>query len=168
LAYAFRRSGFKPIAVNSVFGDQYLWIEALLDEMPEPVPEPDSASVRLAMERATAYASKEGERLAWLRRHLERMRANGPIAVWGGGAKGVTFLNLLDPGADLVDCVVDVNPRKQGMYVPCTGHPIVGPDDLGKMGITDVVVMNANYKDEIQASLEAAGSNVRVHLEGDS
>src|ERR1700733_11505796 len=60
LAYAFRRSGFEPIAVDSVFGDQYLWIEALLDETPEQLPEPDGASARLATDRATAYASKEG------------------------------------------------------------------------------------------------------------
>lgn len=168
LAYAFRRSGFRPTAVDRVFGDQYLWLEAVPDEILEPLPEPDGVAARRAIERAARYASKEGESLGGLRARLEKMRANGPLAVWGAGAKGVTFLNLLDPAGDLIDCVVDINPRKQGMFVPCTAHPIVGIDDLGKREITDIVIMNGNYRDEIQASLGAIGSNARVHLEGDS
>jgi hypothetical protein len=153
--------------VNPIFGDQYLWLEAVPDETPEPFLEPDRASAKRAIKRAAEYASRVGERLRRLRTRLEKMRANGPVAVWGGGAKGVTFLNLLDPAADLIDCVVDINPRKQGMFIPCSAHPIVGIDDLGKRGITDIVVMNQNYRDEIQASLEAAHSNAHVHVEDD-
>lgn len=168
LAYAFRRSGFRTLTVDQVFGDQYIWLEAVPDEAPQPNLEPDRASAGAAVARAARYASEEGARLGRLRTRLEKLHARGPVAVWGGGAKGVTFLNLLDPAAELVDCVVDINPRKQGMFVPCTGHPIVGVEDLGKRKIAEVVVMNANYKDEIEASIGAAGSDARVHLEDGS
>jgi hypothetical protein len=28
---------------------------------------------------------------------LEGLRAAGPVAIWGAGAKGVTYLNMVDP-----------------------------------------------------------------------
>ncbi len=168
LAYAFRRSGFRTLAVDQVFGDQYIWLEAVPDETPDRNPEPDRASAQSAVARAARYLSQEGDRLGRLRARLERMRARGTIAVWGGGAKGVTFVNLLDPNAELIDCVVDINPRKQGMFVPCTGHPIVGVEDLGERRVADVVIMNANYKGEIEAAIAAAGLDAHVHSEGNS
>jgi len=36
------------------------------------------------------------------------------------------FLNLVPAGAK-IDVVVDLNPRKQGMYIPGTGQRVVCP-----------------------------------------
>jgi SAM-dependent methyltransferase len=72
------------------------------------------------------------------------------IAVWGAGAKGSTFLNLLDPQRTLVKYVVDINPRKQGKFIAHTGHLIISPEQFSKLNdAATVIIMNENYKDEI-------------------
>jgi hypothetical protein len=75
--------------------------------------------------------------------------------VWGGGSKGVTFLNLLRPSA--VVSVVDLNPRKHGRFVPGTGHEVISPASLGGIEPDVVIVMNDIYKEEIAKDLQARG-----------
>jgi hypothetical protein len=78
----------------------------------------------------------------------------GPkTAIWGAGAKGVTFANLADPTGTLIDCVVDLNPHKQGHFMPGTGHPIVAPAALEERGVKRAILMNPNYRDENQRLL---------------
>ena len=84
------------------------------------------------------------------------MRPNGKVAAWGAGAKGVTFANLADPQCDLLDCLIDLNPAKQGRFVPGTGHPIVDPASAAARGVRAALLMNPNYEHE-NARLVAAG-----------
>jgi len=53
--------------------------------------------------------------------------------------------------------VVDLNPQKQGKYLPGTGHPIVGYSVLPDFGVTTAILMNPNYREENQALLRQAG-----------
>ncbi|MFD1690786.1 hypothetical protein ACFSHR_02120 [Azotobacter chroococcum] len=63
---------------------------------------------------AVAYSSDEQRmRRDWLQR-LCSLRQCGKVSLWGAGAKGATFANLIDPDCSLIECVVDLNPRKQG------------------------------------------------------
>jgi hypothetical protein len=65
----------------------------------------------------------------------------------------------------LIDVCVDVNPNKQSSFVPLTGHRISAPKALrsGDGGRpTFVVVMNENYRDEIEAMCRELG--VRASL----
>ena len=72
-------------------------------------------------------------------------------AVWGAGAKGSTFLNLLDKDAKKIKCVIDINPKKQHRYLGGTGHYIIAPEEISGAGIENIIVMNINYIDEIKA-----------------
>jgi hypothetical protein len=90
-------------------------------------------------------------------RLVRGLAARGPVAVWGAGAKGVTFCNLIDPDCRLLHCVIDVNPAKQGKFVAGTGHRIVGPKRLWREGVTAVLVLNPNYAGEV-AGLVARAS----------
>ena len=76
------------------------------------------------------------------------------VAIWGVGAKGSTFLNLLDKDCTKIKCVVDINPKKQHRYVGGTGHYIIKPEELAAEGIENIIVMNINYIDEIKAITE--------------
>ena len=91
-----------------------------------------------------------------------RLRQDGPLAVWGAGAKGVAFLNVLDPDASLVETVIDINPRKQGGFVPGTGHPIHGVDGLREAGTSSVLVMNPGYAAECRGMALDRVGHVRV------
>jgi hypothetical protein len=106
---------------------------------------------------ARAYgAEEEILRQKWLTR-LHELKTRGKIALWGAGAKGATFANLVDPDCTLIDCVVDLNPNKQGRYIPGTGHPIVAPTELASRGVKIAVLMNPNYREENLRLLAEAG-----------
>jgi len=143
LGLAFRRAGFHVERVEHIFGGQYLWLEARVADVDESLPE-----VGETLRLATAYAADERRlRETWLMR-LNELGQYGKLALWGAGAKGATFANLIDPHCTLIDCVVDLNPNKQGRYIPGTGHPIVSPIDLPVRGVSNAILMNPNYREE--------------------
>jgi len=82
--------------------------------------------------------------------------------LWGAAAKGATFANLVDPDGTRIDCVVDINPNKQGGYLPGAGHPIVAPDALRDRNVAAVLITNPNYHDEIVARLCDVGLHLPV------
>jgi hypothetical protein len=67
--------------------------------------------------------------------------------------KGILFANLVDPEATLIDACIDVNERKQGAFVPVTGHRIDAPKSLRGTSDPLVIVMNPNYAGEIAETL---------------
>jgi hypothetical protein len=77
-------------------------------------------------------------------------------ALWGAGAKGVSFLNAVDPASRL-GAVIDLNPSKQSRCLPVTGHRVVAPEELRGRDIACVVITNPAYRDEIAGTLEALG-----------
>lgn len=152
LGLAFRRAGFAVECVEQIFGGQYLWLEARVADIDEALPIV-CETVRLA----TAYAADEQElgEVWWGR--LRDLSQNGKVALWGAGAKGATFANLVDPRRTLIDCVVDLNPNKQGRFIAGTGHPIVSPAELPGRGVRNAVLMNPNYREENLQLLAEAG-----------
>lgn len=77
------------------------------------------------------------------------------VVVWGAGAKGVTFLNRLSLGVDRVPFVIDINPKKQGCYIPGTVQMIKSPLVLKSENVDVVIGMNRAYEQEIREQLRA-------------
>lgn len=148
LAAAFETAGFEVNAVKRIFGEQYLWIEAQPRDVASPTY--DAGDVATL---ADAFAHAEAQRIARWRDDLTMYASKGAVALWGAGAKGVTLANLIDPDAALINCVVDVNPGKQGRFLPGTAHPIVAPDQLSARGVRTAVILNPNYLNEIRATI---------------
>jgi hypothetical protein len=168
LAGTARRAGFTTVAADVAFGSQYLVLEAV------PAPAADGSD-RPADDVAGTlldYAGAEAATIASTRERLIRRRSDGDaIAVWGMATKGVMFSLLVDPDGLLIDHCVDVNPNKQDAFVPITGHRIGPPEDLrnGDGRPVAVVVMNVNYRGEIEATcrgLELQASFVDLHGSG--
>lgn len=155
LARAFRASGFTVTGVQHVFGGQYLWLEA----RPAVVAKLGEQASAAVPDQCVEFGVRTRESIARLRSALATGKK---AAVWGAGAKGVTFVNLIDPDRTLVDCVVDLNPRKQGRFIAGTGHPIVSPADLGTRRVEQVTLMNPNYEAENRRLL--AELDLRVEL----
>ena len=78
------------------------------------------------------------------------------VDIWGAGSKGIAFLTSLDAG-DTVKYAVDVNPYKQGRFMPGAGQEIVAPAFLKDYAPDLVVVMNSIYVDEIRSDLAKLG-----------
>lgn len=155
----FERSGFRVLRSGFAFGDQYVWVEAS-----PTMTTPQGSGAASAELRALAgrfAAAVDRERAAW----AQRLAASGPetIAVWGAGAKGTTFLNVVEGGAD-AGAVVDLNPRKQGRHVPGTGQRIAAPESLGERPPAHVLVMNPIYRSEIEQRLVELGIAPRVEV----
>ncbi len=68
---------------------------------------------------------------ASLRRLLLALRGNGArVAGYGAAAKGAILLNYVGIGRDLLDFVVDLNPYKQGRFMPGVRLPVYSPAKL--------------------------------------
>jgi SAM-dependent methyltransferase len=158
-AAAFRRTGFGDASISTVFGDQYLWVEATSEEPSRRKPPANPGEIGPLVE---SYGRAEGENLSSWKETIASLRDKGAVALWGAGAKGVTSAGLFDPEAQLISCVVDLNPAKQGRFLSVTGHPIVSPSELQTRAVASVILLNQNYLSEVRQLLAHDHADVRV------
>jgi SAM-dependent methyltransferase len=84
---------------------------------------------------------------------IERKREGRTIAGYGAPAKGNTLLNYCGIGRDFIDYTVDLNPAKQGHFLPGTHLPIMRPETLRETRPDLVFILPWNLKDEIVEQL---------------
>jgi SAM-dependent methyltransferase len=162
LAYAFAACGFQVQDVSDTFHGQFLCIEATPTNNRQGLTEKHANDVQQMAQDITTFTTAFECKLQTWREQLDTWTAQKQrIVVWGAGSKGVTFLNLLG-AASQIDYVVDINPRKQGMYVAGTGQQIVSPEFLSTYQPNVVLVMNPNYADEIQQMTLNLGLNTEL------
>ncbi len=149
----FRRAGFSPIRVDSVYDGQFLSIDATTDLDSETTVSKngDGDMGRLVGDFKMAYETKVAH---WKKQFDEWAKVGTRAVIWGAGSKGVTFLNVMNAPFEVVAHAVDVNPRKQGRFVTGTGQQIVSPAELSEIKPDKVLIMNAIYKSEIEAQLD--------------
>jgi SAM-dependent methyltransferase len=129
LRHLFERNGFTVVRLAAAFAGQYLQVDAVPAATPAPAAIA-AEEVAAVADPVGAFAERVDRTITDARRHLDELLGSGAtVALWGVGAKGVTYLNLIDP-AGRIPCAVDLNPRKHGMHVPGTGTPILPPDHL--------------------------------------
>lgn len=143
LSLAFENAGFQINQVGHAFEGQYLWLEASIGTQKR-----GSYSLFEPLKQMDEYLCSEKKFIKSLTELIEKLLKKGRLAIWGAGAKGVTFANLFDPKRKFFDCVIDVNPRKQNHFIPGTGHPILGIDALKEREIKNIILMNPNYSKE--------------------
>lgn len=158
LAAAFGRAGFAVETVRHVFGGQYLWLEARPAQEPMADPRPADDFVELA----SGFGRAEQALCQSWRRSVADWSRQGPVVLWGAGAKGVTFANLIDPDRQYIAAVVDLNPNKAGHYLPGSAHRIIAPDDLPNHSVSFALVLNPNYFHEIQSHLSRLNPSARA------
>ncbi|HJR58963.1 MAG TPA: class I SAM-dependent methyltransferase [Vicinamibacterales bacterium] len=153
----FTACGFDVLDVTEAFSGQYLCLEARPSLNRAPPPAGDTGEPTALREDALRFARSYEATLAEWNARLRRLNAEGRrVAVWGAGAKGAMFLNAFRSESGL-DCIVDVNPHKWELHVPGTGQKVVRPDALRQYRPEVVLVMNANYRDEIGRQLSDLG-----------
>lgn len=158
LRTAFERSGFSVCSVEHVFGGQYLWVEAV-----PAGPLPGTPPIPLDIPRlCREFAAAENRLRADWHSRIGRYAGAGKVALWGAGAKGATFAGLVDPGTRLIDCLVDLNRNKQGKFVPGTGHPILGAEQLSGRGVRTAILMNPNYREENEKLLDSIDRTIQL------
>lgn len=149
----FRRMFGEVLDCGRLFGGQYLYVVAELSSLRRPVY--DSADpVRFPVDfthQIDAPITSGGTR----------------SVVWGGASKGVIFTLLKARAGYEVDVVIDINPAKQGKYLPATGIQVKSPDEaLSNLPLgSTIFVMNSNYLDEIKRMSNNAYNYIGVDNE---
>ncbi len=150
LEQAIERAGFDSGTVEYVFEGQYLWAEAGL------------CGVRAPSAPIPPFHKWQAEKSRWVahwQRAVADAEARGPVYLWGAGSKGVTFSLLIDPDGDALAGVIDINPVKQGCFLPLTAIPVLSPQNLPPAHAT-VIIMNPAYESEIKAQVRAMGRDL--------
>ena len=80
------------------------------------------------------------------------------IVAYGAPAKGNTLLNYCKIGTDLIDYTVDLNPGKQGYFLPGSHIPIFHPDKIGETKPDYLLILPWNIKKEIMEQMEFINS----------
>ncbi len=75
------------------------------------------------------------------------------IAGYGAPAKGNTLLNHCGVGRDFIDYTCDLNPHKQGHFLPGSHIPIRSPEVIRSDRPDVVLILPWNLKDEIMEQL---------------
>ena len=158
LARLFRRQGFEVLSLDTEYEGQYLTLEARAAALPvsqEPLPqEEDLATVAELV--ASFPARFAAQREEWMERLRGYRQAGKKVVLWGAGSKAAAFLATLDAN-DVISHGVDVNPYRQGHYLPGSGLPIVAPAFLAEYRPDVVIIMNAVYRGEISSDLTELG-----------
>jgi SAM-dependent methyltransferase len=158
LAYLFSSCGFRVLRVTEGFDRQFLWIEAKPARAKTDC-DPQSTSRHNAIARELERFRRRYEgKIGFWRERLGGSFAEQRLVVWGAESKGVSFLNTVAL-PNQINYVVDVNPRKHGMYVPGSGQRIVPPEFLKEYRPDAVIIMNPIYRNEIGARTRALGIN---------
>lgn len=90
-----------------------------------------------------------------LLKFLIQAREEGKSVVgYGAAAKGNTLLNYCGVGVDLVGYVVDLNPMKQGRFLPGVRIPVKAPDQIAIDKPDYVLILPWNLKTEIVNQLD--------------
>jgi len=78
----------------------------------------------------------------------ERIKGKKIIA-FGAAAKGNTFLNYCGIKPDIIECVVDDTPSKQGKFLPQSHIPVVSRDYFINNKPDIIIILPWNFKKEI-------------------
>ena len=154
LRYALEKSGFQVLRIDEVFGAQYLWAEAEARDRIAVTP-PSGVDVKNLVDAPQRFIAR------W-RAAVVEARSEGAVAIWGAGAKGVTFSNLIDPDGRLIDHVIDINPAKQGHFIAGSGLAVHAPISRVSGRLRTIFVMNPNYFDEINKQVQQSGIVARI------
>ncbi|MDP9796813.1 methylation protein EvaC [Catenuloplanes nepalensis] len=125
------------------------------DRVAALIAEEDAAGVT-TLARLDRFATEVGRIRDDLRALLERLRAEGRrVAGYGATAKSATVTNLCGIGPDLVSCVYDTTPAKQGRLTPGTHIPVRPADEFADAEVDYALLFAWNHADEIMAKEQA-------------
>ncbi len=84
---------------------------------------------------------------------IQAKRDGKSVVGYGAAAKGNTLLNYCGVRTDFLDYTVDLNPRKQGHFLPGTRIPIYAKEKLRETKPDYVLILPWNLKDEIASQM---------------
>jgi hypothetical protein len=152
--YLLALAGFKVSKIGKYLDGDYLGIEAIPTERGSHLPdlkEEDTLQVLQDFAKAYQQGRKEWEAVFdhWAKQKYK-------VALWGAGMRGINFLSSF-PKHDTITTVVDINPHRQGKYLPTSAFQVQAPEVLKDQSLDVIIISNATYKSEIIKHARALG-----------
>jgi hypothetical protein len=82
---------------------------------------------------------------------FEKLKMFEDVCIWGIGGRSINFLTNYANELKNVRFGVDLDPRKQGKYVPFSGQLILSPEECMLKKPQAVIVLNNHYVNEVSA-----------------
>jgi len=179
LSHLFRRCGFQVRDSYESYRGQFLCIEVTPDPdwvlgQTYQISADEIESFLVPSQReldpvkpfhVAAFADQYRYQVSAYQAKIKQILAAGHrVVVWGAGSKGVMFLNALGHLVE-IEYIVDINPRKEGMYVAGSGQKIVPPTFLQHYQPEFVILMNPVYRQEVMSMLKNLGVTSEVLLD---
>lgn len=163
LARLLSKAGFRVTFAEETYAQQFVTVEATTDTtVADRTPEFDDMSA--LQEGAAAFHEAWTKcQNSWIQRLAQAKAQGKKVAIWGTGARGINFLNLVDPERT-IQCAIDINPRKYGLHVAGTGQTVSPPEALLEYRPDLVIIINPIYEKEITESLQKLGLNPEIAL----
>ena len=165
LARLFTESGFTVRSVETCFRGEYLGIEASPAEGDPQIPGVTfSEEIDELTHQVATFAAEYRERVARWGDWLQELRRTGRTAVpWGSGARAVSFLTALKPGPE-IPRLVDINPKRQGLFMPRTAQPVAAPESLAAQPPDEILITNPAFESEIRDQAASLGVRSRIRV----
>jgi SAM-dependent methyltransferase len=166
LRHLFEQCSFETISCGPCYeGGQYLRLEARPSMTSRGDLQTDTHRLADAMHAWSRHYTQTVQR--WHERFEGFRSERKRVAIWGAGGRGTSFASSLTArGDDRPDIAfaIDVNPLRQGMFMPGTGLAIRPPSALRSDPVDVVIITNATYENEILAQARALGVDCKFLL----
>jgi SAM-dependent methyltransferase/rubredoxin len=160
--FAFEAAGFEVLRAERVYDGQYLIVEARAVAAARADAIPGTSA---AQAECRAFGIEVSQAIGRCRERLRQLaheaNVRAPLVLWQGASKTVGFLSAV--GDATIDGAVDLNPQRQGRFLPGSGLQVHAPAELVRLQPRHVVLMNAVYLREVRAQVQALGLRCQVH-----
>lgn len=157
LAFLFELTGFEVLQVTTCWNDEFLGIEA----RPRPASQEPNQSRTADTQNFTTiiedFNASFQSTIENCKSKIKEIQESGIKTIaWGAGARGLSFFNLFDIKS-LVPFIIDINPNRQGKYLPGGGQKIVEPNFAITYQPDLIIITNPTYEEEIKAHVHEMG-----------
>lgn len=164
LHFLFYSLDFKILRCNSDFMNQFICLDAIHNKPFDSDVRSDQFDLSGFLSQINNFSKHFNSVINKWKSFFDHMISPcSKVVIWGAGSKGVTFLNVLNI-FDQVQYVVDINPHKQGLYIPGTGQKVINPDQLVLEKPDIVIIMNPVYQSEIKNMLHNNGLDPLIYI----
>jgi len=154
----FVQCGFDVLEAGTCYQDgQYVYVEAAPDRSQNTIDRPLADISYELPPKLRDFSNRHWKNVEdWTARLITISSAGKRVVVWGSGGKGIGFLNTLET-KDIIPYVIDINPNRQGKYIPGSGQKIQSPEFLIEYKPHSVFITNPLYEEEIKEQVREYG-----------
>ena len=160
----FAASGFEILSMYRCWSDEYLAIEARPSLRSSEGDNALRESTEVYRDVVGQFATSGIEQFrTWKERLAAWNQAGKKVAIWGAGARAITLLHQVDPDGT-IEWVVDINPHRQGMFLPRVPVQVRSPESLVELKPDVVLISNPAFAEEIEKQAAEFGIDAEFQV----